>query len=230
MFAATYFSDPEHARLIYLAAAGLVVFGLVVAATTVWWWKASKVDHPVLGPLEVMSTRTWEDSDRLARRQALEAVRLSSNDYSPSPAGGVAYVPLPIEVPEVTDAVLDQFAANDVFDEYTRLTSASPSEPIRRPVVPAAVEAAVPVSEMAELPYDVEDYHGYDERPPVRQALYDHEQDDDHAGEPHVEAPVAAAHDEYDDEYDDVWDVSDDEEGLDAGYSIDPLLRRRDNY
>lgn len=206
---ATYFSDPENERLIYLSAGALILFAIVVTVVTVWWWRSAKVDHPVLGPLEVMSTRAWEDSDRLARRQALEAVRPAHSDSSPS--AGVAYVPMP-EAPaasDVDDDLLEQFAANDVFDEYTRLTSGSAQPAPRRP---RAQQQPVPPSESAPLPYDVERYHGYDE--PDHDERAQHAEFDEH----------------YDDEYGDVWGVQDAEEGLDAGYSIDPLLRRRDQF
>lgn len=202
MFAATYFEDPEHARIIYLSAGALFVFGVAVAVVTVWWWKASKVDHPVLGPLEVMSTRNWEDSDRLARRQSLESVRATPNDFSVSPPGGVAYVPMP----EIGDDELDQFAANDVFDEYTRLTSGA-ATPTRRP---ASVAPAAPVL------YDQHDEPAHDSD--------EHEHDSDWHEHEHFDD------DHFDDEFGDGWGVQDAEEGLDAGFSIDPLLRRRDQY
>ena len=69
------FDDPQNARIILLAAVGLVVLGLLVAAGTVWWWRSSEVEHPALGPLEVMGSRSWGRGDYSLRRRSLEAAR-----------------------------------------------------------------------------------------------------------------------------------------------------------
>ena len=63
------FDDPENARIILLSAAGLVILGLLIAAGTVWWWRSSEVEHPALGPLEVMSSRSWWQGDYASRRR-----------------------------------------------------------------------------------------------------------------------------------------------------------------
>ncbi len=69
------FDDPQNARTILLSAAGLVLVGVLIAAGTVWWWRSSEVEHPALGPLEVMSSRSWWKGDYTSRRRRLEAAR-----------------------------------------------------------------------------------------------------------------------------------------------------------
>jgi hypothetical protein len=75
MLLADSFEDPERARTIYLAAGGLVLVALLVIAGTVWWWRSAAVEHPSLGPLEVMGTKSWWKSDHSDRRERLESVR-----------------------------------------------------------------------------------------------------------------------------------------------------------
>ncbi len=69
------FSDPTNERLIYLAAAGLVIVGLALLIGTIMWWRRARQEHPVLAPLEVMSTRTWEKAPDGDRRKRLDQVR-----------------------------------------------------------------------------------------------------------------------------------------------------------
>lgn len=69
------FEDPENARTILLMAGGLVVLAVLVAAGTVWWWRSTKVEHPALGPLEVMGARSWWKGDYSTRRRRLDAAR-----------------------------------------------------------------------------------------------------------------------------------------------------------
>ncbi|MFM2184031.1 MAG: hypothetical protein RJB61_2325, partial [Actinomycetota bacterium] len=73
--AAATFDDPENARTIHLVAAALIIIGIGLAAATAWWWVTSRVEHPSLGPLEVMSTRRWRDADPGLRRVRLDAAR-----------------------------------------------------------------------------------------------------------------------------------------------------------
>jgi hypothetical protein len=75
MLLADRFEDPEHARIIYLAAGGLVLIAILVVVGTVWWWRSAAVEHPSLGPLEVMGTRSWSKSDPAARNDVLDSVR-----------------------------------------------------------------------------------------------------------------------------------------------------------
>ena len=75
MLLADSFEDPEHARIIYLAAGGLVLIAVLIIVGTVWWWRSAAVEHPSLGPLEVMGTKSWWKGDHNSRRDALDAVR-----------------------------------------------------------------------------------------------------------------------------------------------------------
>ena len=72
---AANFSDPENARTIFLAAGGLIVLAAALVAGTVWWWRTSAVEHPVLGPLEVMGTKPFLAGDSDARREILGSLR-----------------------------------------------------------------------------------------------------------------------------------------------------------
>jgi hypothetical protein len=69
------FNDPTNERLIYLSAAGLALVGLALLVGTILWWKRGRQEHPVLAPLEVMSTRTWEKAPEGDRRRRLDKVR-----------------------------------------------------------------------------------------------------------------------------------------------------------
>ena len=75
LFGAERFDDPHRARIIFLMAGGLVLLGVFVAIGTVQWWRSSKVEHPALGPLEVMGSRSWWKGDHAFRRRRLEAAR-----------------------------------------------------------------------------------------------------------------------------------------------------------
>lgn len=72
---AANFEDPERARIIYLAAAGLVFVAALVVVGTVWWWRSAAVEHPSLGPLEVMGTKSWWNGDESDRLTRLDSVR-----------------------------------------------------------------------------------------------------------------------------------------------------------
>lgn len=68
-------TDPENERIIYVAAGGLLLLAVGLAVGTIWWWRNSRVDHPALGPLEVMGTRSWWKGDWTSRRRRLDEVR-----------------------------------------------------------------------------------------------------------------------------------------------------------
>jgi len=75
MLLADSFEDPEHARIIYMAASGLVLIAVLVVVGTVWWWRSAAVEHPSLGPLEVMGTKSFWSGDESERRDRLDSVR-----------------------------------------------------------------------------------------------------------------------------------------------------------
>lgn len=70
-------SDSAADRRIYLAAAGLVLLGVLMAIATAWWWHATRPDDPALGPLEVMSRKRWQSADDGERRRMLADARPS---------------------------------------------------------------------------------------------------------------------------------------------------------
>jgi hypothetical protein len=96
MLLADSFQDPERARVIYLAAGGLVLIALFVIAGTVWWWRSAAVEHPSLGPLEVMSTRAWGKRDPSDRDEVLNAVR----PQGAAPGDSSLIVPDPVDLLE----------------------------------------------------------------------------------------------------------------------------------
>lgn len=71
-------SDSAADRRIYLAAAGLVLLGVLMAIATAWWWHATRPDDPALGPLEVMSRKRWQAADDAERGRMLAEVRPSA--------------------------------------------------------------------------------------------------------------------------------------------------------
>src|SRR3954447_6658549 len=71
------FSDPTNERLIYLSAAGLILIGLALLIGTIIWWHRGRQEHPVLAPLEVMSTRSWANATEGDRRRRLDSVRVN---------------------------------------------------------------------------------------------------------------------------------------------------------
>jgi hypothetical protein len=117
------FQDPHNARLLYLASGGLLLLGLALGIGTWLWWRSSKVEHPALGPLEVMSQRSWSGADFESQRRRLDEAR---------PAGAERQFVPPTEV-EFDDPQHDSPA--DFGD------LAEPSAE-----VPVAVEASVEVS------------------------------------------------------------------------------------
>ncbi|MFM7686218.1 MAG: hypothetical protein ACKPDI_09895 [Actinomycetota bacterium] len=69
------FNDPTNARTVYLAAGGLLLLALALGVGTWLWWRSAKVEHPALGPLEVMSRRQWLLDDFTGRRRRLDEAR-----------------------------------------------------------------------------------------------------------------------------------------------------------
>jgi hypothetical protein len=94
MIAAGSFSDPQNARVVYLAVAGLLVLAACLSVATVVWWRQTKVEHPALGPLEVMSSRRWWQSDYSARVAQLDRARPLDDNGEAVPA----HEPLDLEI------------------------------------------------------------------------------------------------------------------------------------
>lgn len=125
---AAQFEDPENARLIYLAAGGLVLIAILVVVGTVWWWRSAAVEHPSLGPLEVMGTKSWTKGDDTTRQQVLDAVR----PEGATPGDGSLVVPDPVDLLE-TDRErplhFDDLAGDPEEDDEWR----AETRPVRRP-------------------------------------------------------------------------------------------------
>jgi hypothetical protein len=123
------FTDPDNARLLYLAAGGLALAGLVLLAVTVWWWRSSRVESPVLAPLEVMGWRRWAKSTWSERKRLVDQVR-------PDDSLALSDAPIP---PEEID--LRQLLATtpESFDDLR--------EGYEAPHVPAALATAEPEPE-----------------------------------------------------------------------------------
>lgn len=152
MLAAERFEDPENARVILLSAAGLVLVAVLVAAGTFWWWRSSRVEHPALGPLEVMGSRSFSKGDYTSRRRRLEAARPAGAepaDASAAPVGEpvdlrAAAAGVPPQFDDLADVSVAADANGDGARPHTDLAA-----------LVAAVSsgaAAAAVSEPDELP------------------------------------------------------------------------------
>ena len=112
------FDDPENARTILLSAMGLVLLGVLIAAGTVWWWRSSEVEHPALGPLEVMGSRSWWKGDYTSRRRRLEAAR---------PAGAEPIDPPATSTSAPVDLEAAALASPREFDDLLESPSTEPA-------------------------------------------------------------------------------------------------------
>ena len=141
------FNDPTNERLIYLSAAGLALLGLGLLFGTLIWWRRGRQEHPALAPLEVMSTRSWENSPEGERRRKLEQVRLS---------GAAGSVEEPIVAPPVDLEALVRSVPED-FDDL-REPSAVIAVPAAAVVASEVVadEPEEPVADVAEEAVEVE--------------------------------------------------------------------------
>ena len=102
------FDDPENARIILLAAGGLVLLAVLVGLGTLWWWRTVKVEHPALAPLEVMGTRSWWKGDYTSRRRRLEDAR---------PAGAQPFDAVPASSDDPVDLEAAALASPPEFDD-----------------------------------------------------------------------------------------------------------------
>ena len=68
--------DPGSTRLVYAIIAGLVLIGVVLLLLGVWLVRQTRVDLPVLAPLERMGDRDWRrQTDPGTQRRILDEVR-----------------------------------------------------------------------------------------------------------------------------------------------------------
>ena len=135
------FDDPENARIIYLAAGGLLLIAVGLGVGTWIWWRNAKVEHPALGPLEVMGSRRWSRSDFNERRRRLDAARPAHEADSADDAAAAEVVVAPIDLESVLTRD-DPENFDDLLDPDAR--AEPPADP-----VPVAVSEAEPVAEAA---------------------------------------------------------------------------------
>lgn len=142
------FEDPANARIIYLAAGGLVLLAVLLGVGTWMWWRRAKVEHPVLGPLEVMGTRRWRRTDDDQERgKVLAAVRLPDH-----PEAVAAAEPAP--VPELID--LDGGGDRGPADFADLSEGGAPARPVEvipveEPVADDTVSASAPIDPLLRL-------------------------------------------------------------------------------
>lgn len=68
-------NDPGSTRLVYAMVVGLAVLGVAFIGVGVWLIRRTRVDPPVLGPLERMGERRWKRRDLATQRRMLDEVR-----------------------------------------------------------------------------------------------------------------------------------------------------------
>jgi hypothetical protein len=159
LIASGTFDDPANARVIYLAVAGLLLLATLLAVGTWWWWRSSKVEHPVLGPLEVMSTRRWWKGDFHDRQRRLEAVRPDHVDPEDADAPALASaVDLDHVLVRVDPHSFDDLLEPDVVPD-AELEEVHDAAPDAAPPAVAAVAARTP-----DEPIDVHSEHSERER------------------------------------------------------------------
>ena len=127
------FDDPENARIILLSAAGLAVLGLLIAAATVWWWRSSEIEHPALGPLEVMGSRSWWKGDFTSRRRELEAARPEGAEPADPPATSTS---------DPVDLEAAALASPREFDDLLEFPAVETADPVVEPSLEPSVEVA----------------------------------------------------------------------------------------
>jgi hypothetical protein len=81
--------DPGSTRLVLGAVALLVVVGLALIATSLWLWRETRIDDPVLLPLERMGERDFQRADPVFQRRMLDDARppgaIPLHDSAPLP-------------------------------------------------------------------------------------------------------------------------------------------------
>lgn len=68
-------NDPASTRLVYAMVIGLALVGVAFVGIGIWLIRRTRVDPPVLGPLERMGERDWQRRDLATQRRLLDEVR-----------------------------------------------------------------------------------------------------------------------------------------------------------
>jgi hypothetical protein len=129
--------DPGSTRLVYATIAGLVLIGVVLIALGVWLIRQTRVDLPVLAPLERMGDRDWRrQTDPATQRRILDEVR-------PEGAEPLTSEPSPPSL----DAEFE-LAARPVAS----MSDLAPPAPETRAATPAGIERPVVTEVASSLP------------------------------------------------------------------------------
>ncbi|MFM8016794.1 MAG: hypothetical protein ACKPCO_12160 [Actinomycetota bacterium] len=63
-----------------LVGLALIAVGAALLVVTLWFWRASRIDDPVLGPLEVIGSGEFKAADEATRREMLRQARAASSE------------------------------------------------------------------------------------------------------------------------------------------------------
>ena len=141
------FTDPQNARLVWIASGGLALIGVALLVGTVVWWRSSRVEHPALGPLEVMGARGFFKAADGEQRRMLDEVRpagakpASAQRPDPVDLSAAAGQPDSICFDDLREAISAPAATDDPASDYPSL--AEITKGISKPAEPriAAIEA-----------------------------------------------------------------------------------------
>lgn len=120
-------NDPGSTRLVYAMVIGLVLVGVLLVLVGVWLIRQTRVDPPMLGPLERMGERDWSKRDGPTQRRLLDDVR-------PEGARPLRSEPEPPRVEELA-AVPPESSLNDLGPGVERDTTLPPpsGDPLEDP-------------------------------------------------------------------------------------------------
>ncbi len=169
VLAADDFTDPEHERLIYLAAGGLVLLGILLTVVTVVWWRGTKGEHAALAPLEVMGDRSWNKLTHVEQTRRLETVRTRTDgDVEPAAVAAAPVdldealrsfqpgfddlrdeppnTPEDVSEPSIEPAEVGEVAETEVSDEQTEVAELAEHAEVEALDEPAIAQREEPVS------------------------------------------------------------------------------------
>lgn len=112
-------NDPASTRLVYAMVIGLALVGVAAIVLGVWLIRRTRVDPPVLGPLERMGGRRWKRRDLVTQQRMLDEVRppgASPLHRLPDPPKLLAEFDEPRPVTSLSDLGPGLAAADDTAD------------------------------------------------------------------------------------------------------------------
>ena len=137
-------SGAEATRRVFLTAGGLLLLGLALLIATVWWWRATRPEHPVLAPLEVMGERRWSKSGGDERRRLIEESRTLAKAARDATATSTAPPASAVAVPPASAAAVAA-RAGDPFVAPLQTGTAMGAAPV------ASAQRAEPEPEPVDL-------------------------------------------------------------------------------